>query len=81
MLVAEYSYEEDIQVKQQEAELLGRREGIKEGRKEGRKEGLILSGRIYQITKRNPDFTNEQIAEETGCEAEDVDNIRRLFGI
>ncbi len=38
MLIAEYSYEEDIQVKQQEAEQLGRTKG--------RQEGLILSGRI-----------------------------------
>lgn len=40
MLIAEYSYEEDIQVKQQEAE--------QQGRTKGRQEGLILSGRIFQ---------------------------------
>lgn len=77
MLIAEYSYEEDIQVKQQEAEQQGRREG----RREGRQEGLILSGRIFQTVKRNPDFTNEQIAAEIGCETEEVESTRKMFGI
>ena len=45
MLIAEYSYEEDIQVKQQEAE--------QQGRTKGRQEGLILSGRIFQTVKRH----------------------------
>ena len=48
MLIAEYSYEEDIQVKQQEAE--------QQGRTKGRQEGLILSGRIFQTVKNNPDL-------------------------
>ena len=85
MLIAEYSYEEDIQVKQQEAEQQGRREGRREGRQEGRREGrqegLILSGRIFQMVKMNPDFTNEQIALETGCDVEEVESTRKMFGI
>lgn len=70
MLIAEYSYEEDIQVKQQEAEQQGRTKG----RQEGRQEGLILSGRIFQAVKSNPDLTNEQIAAEVGCEPEEVES-------
>ena len=69
MLLAEYSYEEDIQVKQQEAE------------QQGRQEGLILSGRIFQTAKNNPDLTNEQIAAEVGCEPEEVESTRKMFGI
>lgn len=77
MLIAEYSYEEDIQVKQQEAEQLGRAKG----RQEGRQEGLILSGRIFQTVKTNPDLTNEQISAEVGCELEEVESTRKMFGI
>lgn len=73
MLIAEYSYEEDIQVKQQEAEQLGRTKG--------RQEGLLLSGRIFQAVKRDPGLKNEQIAVEIGCEAEEVESIRKMFGI
>lgn len=69
MLIAEYSYEEDIQVKQQEAE------------QQGRKQGLILSGKIFQMVKRNPNLTDEQIAVEIGCEEEEVESTRKMFGI
>lgn len=73
MLIAEYSYEEDIQVKQQEAE--------QQGRQKGRQEGLILSGRIFQAAKRSPGLTSEQIAAEVGCGAEEVESTRKMFGI
>ena len=73
MLIAEYSYEEDIQVKQQEAE--------QQGRTKGRQEGLILSGRIFQTVKSNPNLTNEQIAAEVSCEPEEVEITRNMFGI
>ena len=73
MLIAEYSYEEDILVKQQEAE--------QQGRTKGRQEGLILSGRIFQTVKNNPDLTNKQIAAEVGCEPEEVESTRKMFGI
>ena len=69
MLIAEYSYEEDIQVKQQEA------------KQQGRQEGLILSGRIFQTVKNNPNLTNEQIAAEVGCEPEEVESTRKMFEI
>ena len=68
-LIAEYSYEEDIQVKQQEA------------KQQGRQEGLILSGRIFQTVKSNPNLTDEQIAAEVGCEPEEVESTRKMFGI
>ena len=77
MLIAEYSYEEDMQVKQQEAEQQGRREG----RQEGIQEGLLLSGKIFQIARKNPALTNEQIAAEAGCEVQEVESTRKMFGI
>ena len=77
MLIAEYSYEEDIRVKQQEAEQLGR----EAGRKEGREEGLILSARIFQTVQKKPGLTNAQIAMEIGCNTEEVESTRKMFGI
>ena len=69
MLIAEYSYEEDIQVKQQEA------------RQEGKREGIILSADVFRMVKKNPDLTNVQIAENLGCSVEDVESTRKMFGI
>ena len=77
MLIAEYSYEEDMQVKQEEA----RQEGIWQGRREGRQEGIILSADIFQMVKKNPDLTNVQIAENLGCSVEDVESTRKMFSI
>ena len=77
MLIAEYSYEEDIKVKQEEA----RQEGIWQGRREGRQEGIILSADIFQMVKKNPDLTNVQIAENLGCSVEDVESTRKMFSI
>ena len=73
MLIAEYSYEEDMQVKQEEA----RQEGIWQGRREG----ITLSADIFQMVKKNPDLTNVQIAEKLGCSVEDVESTRKMFGI
>jgi hypothetical protein len=73
MLIAEYSYEEDIQVKQQEARQQGIQQGIQRG--------LMLSGKIYQAVKRNLEFTNKQIAEEVGCTVEEVESTRKMLGI
>ena len=69
MLIAEYSYEEDIQVKQQEA------------KQQGIQEGLILSGRIFQTVKSNPNLTNEQIAAEVSCEPAEVESTRKMVEI
>ena len=69
MLIAEYSYEEDIQVKQQEA------------MQQGMQNGMILSGKIFQAVKKNPDFTDSQIAEAVGCEVGQVKSVRKMFGI
>ena len=69
MLIAEYSYEEDVQVKQQEAE------------QQGIQKGLLLSGKIFQIARKNPALTNEQIAAEAGCEVQEVESTRKMFGI
>ena len=65
MLIAEYSYEEDIQVKQQEA----------------MQKGLVLSAQIFRTLQRNPDFTDTQIAEMVGCSADDVESTRKAFGL
>ena len=73
MLIAEYSYEEDMQVKQEEA----RQEGIWQGRREG----ITLSADIFQMVKKQPDLTNKQIAKNLGCSVEDVESTRKMFGI
>ena len=65
MLIAEYSYEEDMQVKLQE----------------GIWQGITLSADIFQMVKKNPDLTNVQIAEKLGCSVEDVESTRKMFGI
>ena len=77
MLIAEYSYEEDIQVKQQEA----MQKGQEEGRKEGRGEGLVLSAQIFRALQSNPDFTDAQIAVMVGCDLDDVESTRKAFGL
>ena len=77
MLIAEYSYEEDMQVKQEEA----RQEGIWQGRREGRQEGITLSADIFQMVKKQPDLTNKQIAKNLGCSVEDVESTRKMFSI
>lgn len=59
----------------------GRQEGRREGRQEGRQEGLILSGEIFQLVRSRPDFTNEQIAEELGCNMKEVESTRKMFDI
>lgn len=73
MLIAEYSYEEDIQVKQEEALQIGKRIG--------KKEGIILSGKIFQAVKENPDYTNKQIADKVACTVENVKDVRKMFSI
>ena len=65
MLIAEYSYEEDMQVKLQE----------------GIWQGITLSADIFQMVKKNPDLANVQIAENLGCSVEDVESTRKMFGI
>lgn len=69
MLIAEYSYEEDMQVK------------LQEGIWQGRREGITLSADIFQMVKKNPDLTNVQIAENLGCSVGDVESTRKMFGI
>ncbi len=65
MLIAEYSYEEDIQVKQQEAA----------------QNAFILSAQIFQAVKRQTGITDEQIAQEVGCTVGEVRYVRQIFGI
>ena len=65
MLIAEYSYEEDMQVKLQE----------------GIWQGITLSADIFQMVKKNPDLANVQIVENLGCSVEEVESTRKMFGI
>ena len=81
MLIAEYSYEEDIQVKQQEARQEGILQGVQQGIQQGVQQGLILSGKIFQAVRKIPDITNEQIAKNLGCSIEEVESTRKMFGI
>ena len=77
MLIAEYSYEKDIQVKQEEAFQIG--EQLGESR--GKKEGILLSSKIFQTLKENPDYTNRQIADMVACTVKDVRSVRKMFSI
>ena len=85
MLIAEYSYEKDIQVKQQEAgeigRALGRKEGRREGRREGREEERLILGQIFRLIKKSPDLTDNEVSEALGCTPEDVENARKIFEI
>ncbi len=73
MLTAEYSYEDDIRVKQQESMMIGE--------KRGKKKGIILSGKIFKTISENPHATNSQIAQGLNCTTEDVKNVREAFKI
>lgn len=77
MLIAEYSYEKDIRIKQQEARQEGRQEGIMEGWDQA----LLLSGKIIEELKRHPFYTSEQIAEGLGCRPEIVEDIRKKMDL
>ena len=85
MLIAEYNYEEDIQVKQEEAMQIGEQRGLQKGRQRGLQKGLqqgvALSGQVFQMLKKDPGLTDEQVAEEAGCTVEDVGKVRKAFGI
>ncbi len=97
MLIAEYSYEKDIQLKQEEAFQVGERIGETRGEKRGKKtgkrigkrigkkigkqEGIILSSKVFQAVKENPDFTNKQIASKVACTVENVEDVRKMFSI
>ena len=69
----------------EEGRLAGRAEGREEGRLEGKEvgrlEGKILTVRIFQAAKKNPEFTCNQIAEEVGCSAQEVDDTLKMFGL
>ena len=73
MLIAEYDYEEDIQVKQQGA--------MQKGWEKGLEKGLILSAQIFKAIQRNPGFADKQIAETVGCSPDDVESARKAFGL
>ena len=89
MLIAEYSYEKDIQVKQEEAfqvgerigETRGEKRGNRIGKRIGKKEGIILSSKVFQAVKENPDFTDKQIASKVACTVENVKDVRKMFSI
>jgi hypothetical protein len=51
----------------------------KEGLADGRKEGRVLTVRIFQELKKNPDSTFEQIAERVGCEIKEVEDTLAMY--
>ena len=81
MLIAEYSYEKDIQVKQEEAMQIGRKQGIEQGKEKGKEKGMLLSGQIFRLLKESPDLTDSQVAKALGCRLEDVGSVRKMLGI
>lgn len=81
MLIAEYSYEEDIEVKQQEAREIGERIGEKRGEKAGKRKGIELAGKIFQTIREKPGLSEQQVAKKVGCTVEDVRCVRKLFEI
>ena len=52
---------------------------ILEGRAEGLEEGRILTVRIFQTARKNPSYTAEQIAQETGCTVQKVTDTLKMF--
>lgn len=63
----------------QVAELL-LEEGIEKGIKKGRQEGIFLTGNVLQRLNADPGSTDQQIAQELGCTAEEVKEIRAILG-
>ena len=59
----------------------GREEGRLEGKEVGRLEGKILTVRIFQTANKNPEFTYNQIAEEVGSSAQEVNDTLQMFGM
>ena len=73
MLMAEYSYEKDIQIKQEEARL--------EGEQRGEKKGLQLSMRIIQALKEYPLDSDEQFAKRIDCAPDIIKDIRKSLNL
>ena len=81
MLMAEYSYEKDIQIKQEEARLEGEKRGEKRGEQRGEKKGLQLSMRIIQALKEYPLDSDEQIAKRIDCAPDIIKDIRKSLNL
>lgn len=86
MLIAEYDYETDIRVKQDEAREAGREEGREQGREEGREEGRN-EGRVQGtelkviqqvLRKLQKSCTVEQIADALEEPEEKISRIVRI---
>ena len=81
MLMAEYSYEKDIQIKQEEARLEGEKRGEERGEQRGEKKGLQLSMRIIQALKEYPLDSDEQIAKRIDCAPDIIKYIRKSLNL
>ena len=68
MLTAEYDYDTDMMVKQEEAREEGREEGKEEGREEGRKEATLNSIRNIMLNLKK---TSEEAMDILGCTEEE----------
>lgn len=64
MLLAEYSYAEDIQEKSAEA------------KEEGRMEGILISKRVFQFLTKHPKADDKEVAKACQCTVADVRNLR-----
>lgn len=58
-----------------------REEAKEEGKEEGREEGRVLTIKILQEAKKNPFFTDEQIAERVGCKTQEVAETLKMFAM
>ena len=56
-----------------------RQEGRREGKQEGRQEGRLITVKIYQEAKGNPDYSKEQIAKKVGCTVQEVEDTLAMF--
>lgn len=50
-------------------------------KKDWKKEGIILSSKIFQAVKENPNLSNELIASQVACTVENVEDVRKMFSI
>lgn len=58
-----------------------RNEGLEAGMEAGLKKGRILTVRIFQEAKANPDSTFEEIAEKVGCKPQEAADTLKMFGM
>ena len=77
MLIAEYSYEKDIQVKQEEAMQIGWKQGMEKGIEKGIETGRQENKRMVALAMlADKQLSLEKIAEYTGLSMEEVQHLK-----